>query len=97
MFHELHRRGLKVEREVPVPVMFKGIPMACGFRIDLLVDGGIIVEVKSVDRLAPIHDAQILTYLKLTDARQALLFNFNGLTLKEGLRSFLGVRKQDTQ
>ena len=61
----------------------------CGFRLDLLVDNDVIVEVKSVGHLAPIHTAQVLTYLRLTGARRALLLNFNALTLKAGLRSFL--------
>ena len=91
--HELCERGLQVEAEVPVPLMFKGIRMDCGFRLDFLVDRGVIVEVKSVEQLAPIHTAQVLTYLRLTGARQALLFNFNGVTLIEGLKSFLGDRE----
>jgi GxxExxY protein len=88
--HELRGRGLRVEKEVPVSVMFKGIRMENGFRVDFLVEGGIVVEVKCVDRLMPIHDAQVLTYLRLTGARQAFLFNFNSVTLKEGMKSFLG-------
>jgi len=64
--------------------------MECGFRLDLLVNGGVIVEVKCVERLMPIHTAQVLTYLRLTRARQVLLFNFNSITLKDGMKSFLG-------
>jgi GxxExxY protein len=97
MAHELVQRGLRVEVQVPVPVMFKGIQMACGFRMDLLVEEVVIVEVKCVERLLPIHTAQVLTYLRLTEAaRQVLLFNFNGLTLKEGLRSYLKDGKTDS-
>jgi GxxExxY protein len=95
--YELGQRHLKIATEVPVPVMFKGIQMDCGFRLDLLVDDGVIVEIKSVEHLLPVHSAQVLTYLKLTRARQALLINFNGPTLIEGLKSFLGngvVRSQ---
>jgi GxxExxY protein len=91
--HELRQRGLQLEREVAVPVMFKGIRMERGFRLDLLVDGGVIVEVKCVERLMPIHTAQVLTYLRLTGARQAFLINFNEVTLKKGLKSFLGTGK----
>jgi len=92
--HELLERGLIVERQVPVPVFFKGIRLDCGYRLDLLVNSDVIVEVKSVERLLPIHDAQVLSYLRLTGARRALLFNFNELTLKQGLRSFLGYGKK---
>lgn len=90
--YELMQRGLRLQKEVPVPVMFKGIRMECGFRLDFLVDEGVIVEVKSVERLMPIHTAQVLTYLRLTGARQAFLINFNAVTVKEGLKSFLGSR-----
>jgi GxxExxY protein len=88
--HELRQRGLQPETEVSVPVIFKGIRMERGFRLDFFVNGSVIVEVKCVERLLPIHDAQVLTYLRLTGARQALLFNFNEVTLKDGLKSFLG-------
>lgn len=87
--YELAQRGLRIATEVPVPVMFKGVQMECGFRLDFLVDNTVIVEVKSVEHLLPVHTAQVLTYLRLTGARQALLINFNGTTLVEGLRSFL--------
>src|SRR5688572_24147199 len=88
--HELRGRGLRVEKEVPVSVMFKGIRMENGFRVDFLVESAVVVEVKCVERLMPIHTAQVLTYLRLTGASQALLFNFNSVTLKEGMKSFLG-------
>jgi GxxExxY protein len=92
--YELVQRGLRVERQVPVPVTYKGVHLDCGYRLDLLVGADIIVEVKSVEKLAPIHTAQVLTYLRLTGARRALLLNFNGLRLKDGLRSYLGYGKQ---
>ena len=95
--HQLREHGLQVEREVPVPVMFQGIRMECGFRLDILVDGAVIVEVKCVERLAPIHTAQVLTYLRLTGARQAFLINFNSVPLKAGLKSFLGARNTPSQ
>jgi GxxExxY protein len=88
--YELFHRELQSVREAPVPVVYKGNRIDCGYRIDLLVDGDVIVEVKSVESLLPIHTAQVMTYLRLTGARRALLMNFNGITLKEGLRSFLG-------
>jgi len=90
LVHELVSRRISVRRQVPVAVVYKGLQIDCGYRLDLLVDTDVIVEVKSVDGLAPIHVAQILTYLKLTDARQALLMNFNETTLKKGLRSYMG-------
>jgi GxxExxY protein len=89
--YEFVQKGMRFERQVPVPVVYKGTALDCGYRLDLLVGGDIIVEVKSVDKLLPIHTAQVLTYLRLTGARRALLLNFNGLTLKQGLRSYLGV------
>ncbi len=95
--YEFQQRGLRVEKEVAIPVMFKGVQMACGFRADFVVDGAVIVEIKCVERLTPLHTAQVLTYLRLTDARQAFLINFNGLTLKEGLKSFLRGGKLSTQ
>lgn len=91
--YELLQRGLRVEREVPVPLRFREIQMDCGFRLDFLIEGHVIIEAKSVERLLPVHTAQALTYLRLTGARQAFLINFNGVTLKEGLKSFLGGRE----
>jgi GxxExxY protein len=86
--YEFVQMGMRFEQQVPVPVIYKGVKLDCGYRLDLLVDGDIIVEVKSVEKVLPIHTAQVLTYLRLTRARQALL-NFNCLTLKEGLKSHL--------
>ena len=94
LVHSLFRRKLRVERQVAVPIVFDGLHLDCGYRLDLLVERNIIVEVKSVRELEPIHTAQVLTYLRLTGARQALLLNFNCLRLKDGLRSFLGHGKQ---
>jgi len=71
-------------------VVYKGVRLECGYRIDLLVDGGIIVEIKSVGEILPIHEAQVLTYLRLTGARQALMLNFNELTMMAGVKSYLG-------
>ena len=90
MAYELRQRGLQLQTEVSVPVMFKGIRMDRGFRLDFLVDGDVIVEVKCVERLLPIHTAQVLTYQRLTGARQVFLFNFNEVTLIDGMKSFLG-------
>jgi GxxExxY protein len=89
--YELVERGILFERQLPIPVVYKGTKLECGYRLDLLVDSGVIVEVKSVEKLLAIHTAQVLTYLRLTGARRALLLNFNGVTLKQGLRSYLGM------
>lgn len=90
LLHELLQRGLEVAREVPVPITYKGVQLDCGFRLDLFVAQTVIVEVKSIEQLLPVHSAQVLTYLRLTGARQALLLNFNVTVLREGIRSFLG-------
>jgi GxxExxY protein len=87
--YELRAKGLRVEQQSPVRLVYDDVVLDCGYRLDLLVDGNVIVEVKSVETLQPIHTAQVLTYLRLSGARQALLLNFHCATLKEGLRSFL--------
>jgi len=97
MVYELLQRGILVEREVAVPVVYKETRLDCGYRVDLRVGGDVIVEIKCVEKLLPIHTAQVLTYLRLSGARRALLMNFNGLTLKEGLRSFLGKGELNSQ
>jgi len=91
LLSELRERGVPTESEVALPVFYKGLRVDCGFRIDFVVSTDVIVEVKCVERLLPIHTAQILTYLRLTGARQAFLINFNGVTLRDGLRSYLGT------
>ena len=88
--YELALRKIPFRREVAIPVIYEGARLDCGFRTDLLVDGDLIIEVKSVEKLLPIHTAQVLTHLRLTGARQALLMNFGQLTLMAGLKSYLG-------
>jgi GxxExxY protein len=83
---ELSLRGLCVERQKAIPLEYKGMTLGDGFRIDLLVQGQVIVEVKAVDSIQPIHEAQLLTYLRLTDKRLGLLINFNEKTIKEGVK-----------
>jgi len=82
---ELESRGLAVRQELPVPVRFKGVAIDCGYRLDLLIDDAVIVELKAVEQVLPIHEAQILTYLKLLDVRVGLLINFNVVVLPDGL------------
>ena len=83
---ELGLRKVSVQRQVAVPLEYKGIELGDGFRLDLLVDDALVVEVKAVERLQPIHEAQLLTYLKLANKRLGLLINFNERTLKEGVK-----------
>ena len=83
---ELELRGISFECQKPLPLEYKGVRLECGYRIDLLVAGLVIVEIKSVEALAPIHEAQLLTYLKLTGIQIGLLINFNVVVLKEGIR-----------
>ncbi len=84
--YELESHDIPFRRQVPLPIAYKSVDLDCGYRIDLVVDAALIVEVKSVDRLLPIHDAQLLTYLKLSGLQTGLLMNFNAMALKDGLR-----------
>ncbi|GAB1446601.1 GxxExxY protein [Flammeovirgaceae bacterium] len=83
--HDLIEFGLAVKKQTALPFVYKDIKMDAGFRIDLLVNDMVIIEIKSVDVLAPVHFAQTLTYLKLSDLKLALLINFNVKSLKEGI------------
>jgi GxxExxY protein len=88
---ELFLRGIAFEYEYPLPLEYKGIRLECGYRPDIVVAGVVVVEVKSVQALAPIHDAQLLTYLRLSGWRLGLLINFNEVVLKDGIhRRILG-------
>ena len=84
--YELRKRGVSVERQRPFPVIYDSVTIDLGFRIDLLVEDSVIVEVKAVERFAPIHEAQLLSYLKLTGLRLGLLLNFNVHHMKDGVR-----------
>lgn len=86
---ELGKRGMRVEQQKALPVVYEGVKLECGYRIDLVVEGAVIVEIKSVDGLAPIHEAQVITYLKLSGCKVGLLMNFNVPVLKDGLRRFI--------
>ena len=85
---ELRNVGLYVERQVPVPIVYKDIKLECGYRIDLLVEKQVIIELKSVDALITIHEAQILTYMKLAHINVGLLMNFNVTLLKNGIKRY---------
>ena len=84
--HELELAGLFVERQKALPLIYKDLKLDHGYRIDLLIERSIIVEVKSVDGLAPVHEAQVLTYLKLSNLHLGLLINFNVPLLREGIK-----------
>ncbi|HUO94350.1 MAG TPA: GxxExxY protein [Rhizomicrobium sp.] len=83
---ELEQVQLRHVKEVPLPIIYKSVRLDCGYRMDIVVEGQIVIELKTVDRLAPIHEAQLLTYLKLSRIKTGLLLNFNSATLREGLR-----------
>jgi GxxExxY protein len=88
---ELMLRGIPFKKKQPLPLEYKGIHLECGYRVDILVAGMVVVETKSVEALAPIHDAQILTYLRLGGWRVGLLINFNVVVLKDGIhRKIMG-------
>jgi GxxExxY protein len=87
--HELRINGIELEIEHTLPVVYKDIRLDCGYRIDLLVENEIILELKSVEKIAPIHEAQLLSYLKLANKKQGFLINFNVRRLKDGLKSYI--------
>ena len=87
--HELESSGLKVQVEAPVPIHFKGVILESGYRADLIVDSTVLLELKSVEKLLPVHDAQVLTYLRLTKLRIGLLLNLNVTRLQYGIRRFV--------
>ncbi|MBI3930034.1 MAG: GxxExxY protein [Armatimonadetes bacterium] len=84
--YESTTRGLKVGRQLQLPVTYKGVHLDCGYRVDLLVEDQVVVELKVVDRFDPIHDAQLLTYLKLSGCQVGLLLNFNAAVLRDGIK-----------
>jgi GxxExxY protein len=84
--YELKDRGIAFTRQVPLAVNYKGVRLDCGYRIDLIVERTLLLEIKAVEKLLPIHDAQILTYLRLSRIRVGLLMNFNTVVLRDGIR-----------
>ena len=83
--HELHLRGLQVKTQVPLPVIYRGVRIDLGYRLDLVVDDALIVEVKAVSKVLPVHHAQLLSYLRLSSHRVGLLVNFHVRRLKDGI------------
>jgi GxxExxY protein len=84
--YEFTHSGLSFRRQVPLPVVYKAIRLDCGYRIDIVVEAQVVLELKTVERLMPIHEAKILTYLKLSGLHTGLLLNFNSAVLKDGMR-----------
>jgi GxxExxY protein len=87
--YELRKGGLDVEQQKPVPLVYEEVKLECGYRMDLLVERSVVVEVKSVEALVPVHAAQTLSYLRLSGCKLALLINFNVTVLKDGIRRFI--------
>src|SRR5437868_7789607 len=87
--HELMKRGLKVASEVPLPVVYDGIRLEAGYRLDLVVEDTVVVELKAIEVLAPIHQAQIISYLRLSGKPIGLLINIHSLHLKDGIKRFV--------
>ncbi len=84
--YELKTHDLPFRRQVPLPVVYKAVKLDCGYRMDIVVDENLVVELKTVERLLPLHEAQLLTYLKLSGIRTGLLLNFYTPVLKDGIR-----------
>jgi len=89
LFYELTKAGFVVERQQVLPLIYDEVKLDAGYRLDLVVNNSVIIEIKSVEELAPIHKAQILTYLKLSKIKLGLLINFNTIDLKEGIQRLI--------
>ena len=87
--YELKQKGIPFKLQYPLPVKYKGIKLDCGYRVDVYIENKLIVELKSIEKVLPIHKAQLLTYMKLAKIKVGLLINFNVLTLKEGLKRYV--------
>jgi GxxExxY protein len=86
--YELIKNGLNIKRQQPTPVVYKEIKLECGYRIDILVENSVVIELKVVDEFNPVHEAQILTYMKFSKKSLGLLINFNVTTLKDGIKRY---------
>ncbi|HLY62631.1 MAG TPA: GxxExxY protein [Terriglobia bacterium] len=84
--HELNLAGMTFKRQVSLPVVYKGVRLDCGYSLDVVVEGKVLLELKTVDRLLPIHEAQLLTYLRLAQIKTGLLLNFNVPVLRDGIK-----------
>ena len=92
---ELKRLGLKLEEQKPLPVIYKDVKLDCGYRLDLVVENEIIIEIKAVEKLLPIHEAQLLSYLRLANKNVGLLMNFHVVVLKNGLKRIVNEFPDD--
>jgi len=93
--HELSLRGILLERQKPLPVVYKGKKLDCGYRLDIVVEKAIIVELKSCEKIEPIHRAQVLTYLKLSGLNLGLLLNFNTPVMRDGIVRIVNELKEE--
>ena len=84
--HELTLRNIKFRRQVPLPVIYKGMKLECGYRLDIVAEKKVVIEIKTVEKLLPVHEAQLLTYLKLSGYKVGLLVNFNCEVIRNGLK-----------
>ncbi len=91
--HCLEERDVAVRRQVPIPISFRGLQLREGFKADLVIEGALIIEIKSVEALLPVHGKQLLTYLRLADMPVGLLMNFGGATFKQGLKRVVNDHK----
>jgi GxxExxY protein len=91
---ELRERGLKVECEIPQPIQYRSVTIDAGYRIDMLVEDAVIIENKTVETILPIHQAQLLTYLKLRDCRLGILLNWNVPVMKDGIKRMVNKLKE---
>ncbi len=86
---ELKQSGIDHRRQVPLPVVYKDVRLDCGYRMDIVVERSLILEIKAIERMMPVHEAQMLTYLRLSGLQVGLLMNFNSVVLRQGLRRFV--------
>mgnify|MGYP000958332386 CR=1 FL=1 len=89
LVYELRKKGLRVEEEKPLPLIYEEVKLECGYRIDLLVEGIVVVELKTVEAFTDVHTAQVLTYIKLSDSKVGLLINFYVKSLKDGIKRLI--------
>jgi GxxExxY protein len=94
LFYKLNQDGIYVEKEKPMPLIYENVNLECGYRIDLLVENKVVIEIKSVESINEVHVAQVLTYMKLGSFRLGLLINFNVFLLKNGIRRIVNEFKE---
>jgi GxxExxY protein len=97
LVYELAAEGLRIETQRALPVVYRGVRLECGFRADVVVEGCVIVEVKSVERLAPVHEAQMITYLRLSGCPLGLVLNFNTKLMKDGVNRVVNAFPDGSQ